>query len=118
MKSVRNYLRSKKISHYYHQTPWMTDNIKKYLEERSKLTKYFYKNGRRESDYNVLEKSAECTWEIFKAKKKYIVETNLKILILLQEHTGLYFAVCSIMKRSLRKQHYLEFQVGIAECRS
>ena len=37
----------------------MTDDIKKYLKEHSKLTKS-YKNGQQESDYEkVLEKSAD-----------------------------------------------------------
>ena len=29
----------------YPQLPWMTDNIKKSLKQRSKLTKIFYKSG-------------------------------------------------------------------------
>ena len=53
----------------------MTDNIKKHLKERSKLTKYFCKSCQRESDHDkVLEKSAECTEETFKVKKKYILK--------------------------------------------
>ena len=38
-----NYIQSKKCD--YHQPLWMTDNIKKNLKQRSKLTKYIYKNG-------------------------------------------------------------------------
>ena len=37
----------KKIKCNYRQSPWMTDNIKKSLKERSKLIKIFYKNGQR-----------------------------------------------------------------------
>ena len=40
----RNYIPNKKIKCDYRQLPWTTDNIKKSLKERSKLTKIFYKN--------------------------------------------------------------------------
>ena len=39
----RNYIPNKKIKCDYRQPPWMTDNNKKFLKERSKLTKIFYK---------------------------------------------------------------------------
>ena len=39
------------------------------ITERSKLTKYFYKNDQREKDRNkVLKKSTECTRDILEAK--------------------------------------------------
>ena len=41
----RNYIPNKKIKCDYRQPPWMTDDIKKSLKERSKLTKTYYKNG-------------------------------------------------------------------------
>ena len=48
----------------------MADKTKNILNERSKLRKYFYRNGQRESDRDkVLEQSAECTREILEAKK-------------------------------------------------
>ena len=48
----------------------MNDNIKRKLKQRTKLIKYFYKNGQMKCDYDkILEKSAECTTEIFEAKK-------------------------------------------------
>ena len=48
----------------------MTDNIKKSLKERCELTKVFYNNGQRKTDYDkVLEMSAECTRELLKLKK-------------------------------------------------
>ena len=47
-----------KIKCNYLQPPWMTDNIKKSMKQRSKLTKTFYKNGQRNSDHiKVLGKS-------------------------------------------------------------
>ena len=43
----------------------MANNTKNIFKERSKLTKYFYRNGQGESDCDkVLEKSVECTREI------------------------------------------------------
>ena len=41
----RNYIPNKKIKCDYRRPSWMTDDIKKYLKERSKLTKTYYKNG-------------------------------------------------------------------------
>ena len=41
----RNYIPNKKIKFNYCQPPWMNNNIKRCLKERSKLTKLFYKNG-------------------------------------------------------------------------
>ena len=73
----RNYIHNKKIKCDYIQLPWMTDNIKKSLEERSKLTKIFYKNGQRNTDREkVLEKATECTKEILEAKKNYILKMS------------------------------------------
>ena len=43
----RNYIPNKKIKFNYCQPPWMNDNIKRCLKERSKLTKFFYKNGQK-----------------------------------------------------------------------
>ena len=39
----QNYIPNKKIKCDYCQPPWMTDNIKKSLKQRSKLTKIFIK---------------------------------------------------------------------------
>ena len=56
----RKFIPNKKIKRDYRQSPWMTDDIKKFMKRRSKFTKIFYKNGRRNSDYiKVLEKSEE-----------------------------------------------------------
>ena len=69
----RNNIPNKKIKCGYRQFPWMIGIIKKYLKERSKLTKIFYKNGQRKIDHDkVLEKSEECTKQILEAKKNYI----------------------------------------------
>ena len=66
----RNYIPNKKIKCDYRQPPWINDNIKSSLKQRSKLTKIYYKNGLRKSDHiKVLEKSTECTKKILEAKK-------------------------------------------------
>ena len=41
----RNYISNKKIKCDYRQPPWINDNIKSSLKQRSKLTKIYYKNG-------------------------------------------------------------------------
>ena len=87
----RNYIPNKKTKSNFRESPWINDNIKSSLKQRSKLTKIFYKNGLRKSDrIKALEKSAECTKKILEAKKSYILQmaTNLNILILLQKLIG------------------------------
>ena len=74
-----NYIPNKKIKCDYLQPPWMTDNIKKSLKERCKLTKFLYKNGQRKIDHDkVLEKSEEWTKQILEAKKNYILKMTQK----------------------------------------
>ena len=68
----RNYIPNKKIKCDYRQPPWMTDDIKKSLKERSKLTKTYYKNGQQKIDDKVSEKSADCMKNITQAKNDYI----------------------------------------------
>ena len=75
-----NYISNKKIKCDYCQPSWMTDNIRKSLKQRSKLTKIFYKNGQKNSDYiKVLEESEECTSLISEAKKNYILKMTCKL---------------------------------------
>ena len=58
----------------------MTNKTKNLLKERSKLTKYFYRNGQRERDRDkVLQKPAECTREILETKKQYILKMTNKL---------------------------------------
>ena len=65
-----NYMPNKKIKCNYCQLPWMTDNIKKFLEERSKLTKIFYKNGQRKTDRKkVLKKLLNVLMKFLKLKR-------------------------------------------------
>ena len=48
----------------YRHPPWMTDDVKTKLKERSKLTKKNYKNCNMKSDFDmVIAKSNECTKE-------------------------------------------------------
>ena len=64
----------------YRQPPWMTNKTNNFLKERSKLTKYFYRNSQRISHRDkVLEKSAEFTKDILEAKKQYIIKMTNKL---------------------------------------
>ena len=75
-----NYNPNKNIKCDYRQPPWMTDNIKKSLKQRSKLTKIFYKHSQRNSVYiKVLEKSEECMSIISEAKKNYFLKMISKL---------------------------------------
>ena len=76
---MRNYILNKKVNCDYRHPPWMNDKIKRKLKQRTKLTKYFYKNGQINCDYDkILEKSAECTAKILEAKKNYILNMTIK----------------------------------------
>ena len=76
----RNYIPNKKIKCDYCQPPWINDNIKSSLKQRTKLTKIYYKNDLRKSDHiKVLEKSTECTKKILKAEKNYILKMTTEI---------------------------------------
>ena len=80
LNKFRNYIPNKKIKCDYRQPPWMTDDIKKSLKERSKLRKIYYKDGQQKIDYDkVLEKSADCTKKITQAKNDYINKMTDKI---------------------------------------
>ena len=76
----RNYIPNKKIKFNYCQPPWMNDNIKRCLKERSKLTKFFYKNGQKREDKEKLE--AEVVYykeQIMKAKNDYTQRMTNKL---------------------------------------
>ena len=75
-----NYIPNKKMKCDYRQPPWMNDNIKKSLKQRSKLTKIYYKNGQKNSDHiKVLKKSEECASLISETKKNYIFKMTSKL---------------------------------------
>ena len=79
---------NKKVKCDYRQPPWINDNIKSSLKQRTTLTKIYYKTALRKSDHiKVLEKSPECTNKILEAKKTINLKWPLKldILILLQK---------------------------------
>ena len=72
-----NYIPNKKIKCDYRQPPWMANNIKRSLKERSKLTKCYYNNGQKKTDYEkLLEKSSE---EILEPKNNYILKMTAKL---------------------------------------
>ena len=52
--------------------PWMTQNIKTLLKDKSKLYKEYIKNGRKEGDYEkLLNMTTNITTEISNSKKNY-----------------------------------------------
>ena len=58
----------------------MTDSIKKSLKKHSKLSKSYYKNRQKKSDYEkLLEKSSDCTIEFLEAKNNYIFKITRKL---------------------------------------
>ena len=76
----RNYILNKKIKFNYCQPPWMNDNIKRCLKERSKLTKFFYKNGQKREVKEKLEaKAAYCTEQITNTKNDYTQRMTNKL---------------------------------------
>ena len=76
----RDYIPNKMIKCDYRQPPWMTDSIRKSLNVRSKLTKNFYKNGLKKSDFDkVLVQSELCTKAILEAKNSYILKMTRKL---------------------------------------
>ena len=103
-----NYIPNKKIKCNYRQPPWMTDNIKKSLKQRSKLTKIFYKNGQKNSDYiKVLEKSEECTSLIAEAKKNNI----LKMTYNLEDSNTASETYCPILNRFHYNKNTLQYHL-------
>ena len=108
----RNYISNKKIKCDYRQPPWMTDNIKKSLKQRSKFTKIFYKNGQRYSDHiKDLEKSEECTSLISEAKKNYILKMTSK----LENSNTAPKTYCSILNRLPYKKKILAIPPFLAD---
>ena len=58
----------------------MTNNIKISLNEHSKLTKSYYKNGQKKGNYEkLLENFSDCIIEILEAKINYILEMTAKV---------------------------------------
>ena len=58
----------------------MNDNMKWFLKERSKLTKFFYNNSQKTEDKEKLEaKAAYCTEQIMKTKNDYTQRMTNKL---------------------------------------
>ena len=59
---------------------WMNENIKRCLKERSKLTKFFYKNGQKSEERESFEaKATNCKKQVMKAKNDYTPRRNNKL---------------------------------------
>ena len=60
--------------------PWVTENIKKLLEDKSKLYTQYIKNGRREEDYEkLLNITTSTKTEFSNSKKNYFDNLTEKL---------------------------------------
>ena len=76
-----NFVPNKVIKCDYRQPPWMTDSINNELKERAKLTKKYFKGGKKDSDLvQITALSNECIKTILKAKEKYISQLSQKLI--------------------------------------
>ena len=58
----------------------MTENVKKSLKDRVKLTKYYYWNCQKKEDHEkLLAKANNCTKEMPEAKTEYILRMTDKL---------------------------------------
>ena len=74
-----NFVPNKVIKCDYRQPPWMTDSIKNKLNERPKLTKKYFKGGKKDSDLvQINALSNECTNTHLEAKRTYINQLSQK----------------------------------------
>ena len=59
----------------------MTDSIKNKLKERAKLSKKYFKGGKKDSDLVQINTSSnECTKSILEAKEKYVRQLSQKLI--------------------------------------
>ena len=87
----------------------MTDDIKRFLRECSKLTKIHYKNSQQKMI--MIKYYKNLLFAPRKSVKLKMITTikwliNSKILLLLLRRTGLFRVVYFIMKRFQQYQHY------------
>ena len=76
-----NFVPNKVIKCGYRQPPWMTDSINNELKERAKLTKKYFKGGKKDSDLvQINALSNESTKPILEAKEKYISQLSQKLI--------------------------------------
>ena len=82
----------------------MTDNLKKTLKERRKLSKNFYINCLRKNDHDkILETSEECAKQNIEVKKNYILKMTKK----LTDSNTSPKAYWTILNRSLYNKKFL-----------
>ena len=73
MNIFHNFIPNKIINCSYKYSPWITDDIKSRLRERSKMTKKCYKYGKMKCHLDELqEKTGKCTALILDAKEKCV----------------------------------------------
>ena len=76
-----NFVPNKVIKCDYRQPPWVTYSIKNKLKESAKLTKKYFKGGKKDSDLvQINALSNECTKSILEAKEKNISQLSQKLI--------------------------------------
>ena len=61
----------------YREPSWMTDSIENKLRDQAKLTKKYFKCGKKDSDLaQITAVSNECTKTILEAKEKWIKQLS------------------------------------------
>ena len=76
-----NFVPNKVIKCDYRQPPWVTYSIKSKLKESAKLTKKYFKGGKKDSDLvQINALSNECTKSILEAKEKNISQLSQKLI--------------------------------------
>ena len=95
-----NFVPNKVTKCDYRQPPWMTDSIKNKLKERTKLTKKYFKGGKKESDLiQITALSNECIKTILEAKEKYIRQLGQKLSDPLTEPKT-YWKIIVLLKKT------------------
>ena len=69
-----NFIANRKIKCNYRHPPWMTDDVKTKLKERSKLTKKYYKNGNMKSDFDKVTGKSNKSRETISAVKDIYIQ--------------------------------------------
>ena len=75
-----NFVRSKVITVDERDPPWKNEEIKCKIKSKNKTTQQYLKNGRKITDFEIVDKeAAELSEMIQKRKKKYFYDLSLKL---------------------------------------
>ena len=75
-----NFVRSKVITVDERDTPWINEKIKGKIKSKNKTFQQYLKNGRKVTDFEIVNKeAAELSKLIQNRKKKYFHDLSLKL---------------------------------------